>query len=330
MEQRSSRSLGLVLGTHIAPEHLVDAARTAERAGFGELWLAEDFFFPGGVASSATVLSATSRMQVCLGPVSVMARHPALLAMEVATLARLHPGRVRLSLALGAPTWLRQMGLMPTSPLRAMRECVGGVRRLLDGGRVSCQGDFFHFDDVALSYPQPVEIDLAVVGPKMLGLSGELADGSVLAVASSLDYVRWSARQIRMARDRTAATRPHRTTMFALYAVDPDRERARQAVRDAIAFYKSVSGRTASTDVYGISDQVVDMRSRGGAATIAREMPEEWLDDLAIAGTPDECVEKLRAYFDAGVDAITLVPCPVSEYRSSIGLTAEAVLPAFS
>src|SRR5437868_13868891 len=104
--------VGVVLGSHMPPERIVHTARRAEWLGFGELWFSEDCFFAGAFAGIAAALGTTQRLPVGLGIASAVTRHPALLAMECATLARLHPGRFFPGVGLGVPFWLQQMGLL--------------------------------------------------------------------------------------------------------------------------------------------------------------------------------------------------------------------------
>ena len=52
------RALGLVLGSAIAPSDLASAALLAEQGGFDEIWLAEDYFFTGGISGASLVLSS--------------------------------------------------------------------------------------------------------------------------------------------------------------------------------------------------------------------------------------------------------------------------------
>jgi alkanesulfonate monooxygenase SsuD/methylene tetrahydromethanopterin reductase-like flavin-dependent oxidoreductase (luciferase family) len=325
----TGRQVGLVLGSSVGPERLQGMARDADAMGFDELWLSEDFFFTGGVSSASIALAATERINVGLGVVSALVRHPALLAMELATMARAFPGRLQPGIGLGVPGWLRQMGLEPNSPLGAMRECVTAVRSLLAGERVTVEGRRFHFDQVVLTYPTtlPPQIRMGVIGPKMLELSGEIADGSIFSVAAGLDYVRWAREHIDAGRRKAGRSDPHGITVFALYSVDEDGDRARRALRPALAFYKAAGGANALTEVAGISEQVVDMKARGGADVIAREMPDSWVRDLTIGGTPDECAAQLRAFFDAGVDSVALFPVPADEADRIARLTAEEVLP---
>ena len=77
-------AIGVVMGSAIAPEQLVSGARTAESVGFDEIWLAEDYFFTGGISGATMGLDATEHIRVATGSVSAVVRHPAVLAMEIA------------------------------------------------------------------------------------------------------------------------------------------------------------------------------------------------------------------------------------------------------
>jgi alkanesulfonate monooxygenase SsuD/methylene tetrahydromethanopterin reductase-like flavin-dependent oxidoreductase (luciferase family) len=322
------KGIGLVLGSAIAPERVPGAAAAAEQNGFSELWLAEDFFFTGGISAATMALGATEHIQVGLGVVSAVVRHPALLAMEISTISRVHPGRLVAGIGLGVPGWIRQMDLHPPTTLGALRECVTGVKRLLRGEEITEQGRVFSFDRVRLTYPEEVAtpVRMGVLGPKMLRLSGEIADGSVLSVAASREYVAWARQQIDAGRSAAGRTDEHLVTMFALYSVDPDGEAARAAMREPLAFYKS-NGPSALTDVHGTSDQLKEILDRGGHEALLREMPESWIDDLTIAGTPEDCALKIRSYFEAGADSVALFPMPSDRVDDQVRLTGEAVLP---
>jgi alkanesulfonate monooxygenase SsuD/methylene tetrahydromethanopterin reductase-like flavin-dependent oxidoreductase (luciferase family) len=324
----SEGSIGLVLGSAVPPERLIAAARKAEAGGFDELWLAEDYFFTGGISAAAIALSATARMTVGLGIVSAVARHPAVLAMEVSTLSRVHPGRLIAGIGLGVPGWIRQMGLYPPSALGAMRECVTSVRRLLAGEELTAEGRTFTFDRVGLTYPEhaPTPIHMGVSGPKMLALSGEIADGTIMSVAASDAYVRFARERIEEGRRAGGRTDAHRITVFALYSVAADAAAARAAVREPLAFYKS-NGPNTLTDVHGSSELLADMIARGGYETIVAEMPDSWIDELTIAGTPDECAAKIRAFHAAGADSVALFPMPTDRVDDLVALTADEVLP---
>lgn len=325
----SGGSIGFVLGSAVSPQHLVKAARTAESAGFDELWMAEDFFFTGGISGAAIALGATDTISVGLGVVSAMVRHPALLAMEISTISGAHPGRFTAGIGLGVPVWIRQMGLHPRSPLAAMRGCVTSVRRLLRGETLDADGDLWEFHDVSLTYPEqgaPTPIHMGVSGPRMLALSGEIADGSVLSVTAGRAYVTWARKRIEEGRQKAGRVDDHRVTLFAIYSVDEDPAEARAAVRAPLAFYRSV-GVNALSDVYGISEELQELIDRGGYEAVRDGMPDQWIEDLTISGSPPQVAAEIASYLEMGVDCVALFPMPGDRAEMMIALTAEQVLP---
>jgi len=320
--------VGLVLGSHMPPGDIVATARSAEQLGFGELWFSEDCFFSGGMAGAAAALSATTDIPLGLGIVSASARHPAILAMELATLDVLFPGRIYGGIGHGVPAWLDQMGIMPPRALSALRQCVGAVRRLCDGEQVTEDGHY-RFDRIELAHPTATRVPLytGVVNEKGLRLSGEIADGTVLSTLSGTDYVRWARARIDEGRKTADRTDDHRLVTYALFSVDHDREVARRAVRESVAFYLSAMPDTALSRVPGIQDELTALLAEVGADGLADALPEQWISDLAVAGDPDECVQKLRALLDAGSDSVGLWLFPAPEAGRIAELAAREVLP---
>jgi 5,10-methylenetetrahydromethanopterin reductase len=321
--------VGLVLGSALEPERITQAAQLGEQHGFSELWFAEDYFFAGGISGATAALAATKRIPVGLGIVSAMVRHPSVLAMEIATMSRMYPGRVLPGIGLGVPYWLGQMGLYPKSQLTAMRECITSVRELLAGEELTRDGDYFQFDKVKLAHPpsEALPLSMGVIGPKMLELSGEIADGTVVSVLAAPEYVRWTRERIAAGAAKAGrdATKHHIAT-FVLYAADADGKKAKESLRDLTAFYLSAMPKSALTEVYGVGEELATMVS-GGPEQVAREMPASWLEDLVVAGTPDECAEKIGRYLDAGSDSVVLFPASAEGIEELVKFAAREVLP---
>jgi 5,10-methylenetetrahydromethanopterin reductase len=324
-------SVGLVLGGALPPEQIVESARLGEQLGFSELWVSERYFFTGGVSGAGAALAATERVPVGFSVVSAMVRHPAVLAMEVATLARMYPARVWPGIGLGVPAWVDQMGLMPRSPLGAIRECITSVRRLLDGETLDEKGVNFEFNEVRLTHPPPERTPLYIgaLGPKMLRLSGEIADGTVGSGLATTAYIRWAREQIAAGAEAAGCDGHHRVAVLAVYAVDRDGTRAKESLRPIVAFSLAAVPKSALTDIYGIGDELAEL-AKGGPERIQREMPDQWLEDLVVAGEPDECAEKIAALLDAGADSVAIAPGQVERTLDVVRLTAREVLPRIS
>ena len=324
-----SRPIGLVLGSEVPPEQVTPLVTQAEDGGFGEVWMAEDCFYSGGVSGSAVALGATRSIPVGIGVVSAVTRHPAVLAMEIATLARTFPGRLWPAVGLGVPGWLQQMGLNPASPLKAVRECMTLLRRLLDGEQTRSDG-IFSCEDIQLAYPphDPVPLRMGVAGPKMLQLSGEVSDGTLLSVMASPQYVAWAREQIALGAKRAeSGPRPHEITTFALCAVDEDSAAAKAAARAAVGFYLAAGGPNALTEAYGINDELRAMLETTGPSELHRDIPDEWVEDLAVAGDPDECAAKIERLIAAGSDQVALFPTPPERASRTVELLAREVIP---
>lgn len=136
MPTSPAASIGVVFGSLTPPAELSVGARLSENLGFARLWFSEDCFFTGGLSGMAQLLAATRSIPVGLGLASTQTRHPAILAMELAGLARMHPGRVSATVGLGNTHWLDQMGLRPRRALSSVLADMNSIRCLLEGQTV--------------------------------------------------------------------------------------------------------------------------------------------------------------------------------------------------
>lgn len=328
-----SAPVGLVVASTTAPEKIADTARLAEDLGFAELWIPEDYWCLGSVACLVRALSVTERIPVGVGVMSSLVRHPAVAAMEIASAERMFPGRVRPGLGLGLPPLVDQMGLRPRSQLGALREGVEIVRTLLSGAEVTAESEIFSAQGIKLAHPPDAvpPIYTGVLGPKMLRLSGRVADGTVVSAMASPAYLRWVRQRVDEGlAERTDGVTAHRLPTFAMYAVDPDPDKARAAVRPLVALYLThlVTSPLVTTNAFAAD--VADMCARGGpdaTALIAQEMPDEWLDELTIAGDPKSCAAGIERLHAAGADSVVLMPVASGDVEQTIRRTAAEVLP---
>src|SRR5262245_15879547 len=234
MDWRWTDSLGVALMGHGVPGRAVEWARAAEKAGVGSGWVREDYFRPGAYVPAAATAAVTERVAIGIGVVTPYTRHPALTAMETATLAAIAPGRVVLGLGSSNRRWVeQQMGIPFKTPLRGLRESVEIVRRLLDGERVTYTGEVFEVNDVALEAPPAWRgpIMLGGKGPRALALAAEVADGVHCSILASPAHVR------RVRASTSAARRDFKVIAYVPVAVSDDGALARRWVRPLVAPY---------------------------------------------------------------------------------------------
>jgi alkanesulfonate monooxygenase SsuD/methylene tetrahydromethanopterin reductase-like flavin-dependent oxidoreductase (luciferase family) len=152
----------------------------------------EDCFKESGIATAAAVLATTGRLRVAIGLLPVPLRNAALTAMEIATLARLFPGRLTVGIGHGVQDWMGQVGARVESPMTLLREYTVALHALLHGETVTTHGRYVRLDNVALDWPPAVVPPLLVGGirPRTVTLAGELADGVIIPGGNSPADVR--------------------------------------------------------------------------------------------------------------------------------------------
>lgn len=175
--------LGAIFLPSTPAERLRETAQAADAAGLEELWLWEDCFEHGGVATTAAALAWTQRLRVGIGVLPIPLRNPALTAMEIASLHHMFPGRVIVGVGHGVQDWMGQAGVRAESPMTLLSEYLAALRELVAGNTVTTQGRYVRLADVALHWPpaQPPPLHVGATGAKTLALAGRLGDGVVLS-----------------------------------------------------------------------------------------------------------------------------------------------------
>jgi 5,10-methylenetetrahydromethanopterin reductase len=313
----SGPSLGAVLLGEGTPGHAVERARAAERAGLDSLWFIEDYFQTGAFAVAGAAAAVTSRIALGLGVVNPYTRHPALLAMETATLAGIAPGRVVLGLGAGVRRWIEgQMAIAAPRPLAALGECVDVVRRLWAGQRVTHRGTAFSLDDVALEFKPDqaaLPIVLGVKGPRAVALAGTIADGVLCSIMSSPGHVRRVRGTVNAARARAGeggAGGPLPVLAYVPVAIDRDAEAARRSVRPLLARYLAhLHGQSILADAGVTEAETAAIRAaRAAGESGARAVTDAHVDAFALAGTPDQVRSRLETWREAGLDTPIALP----------------------
>jgi len=288
-------------GRRTAPD-VVATVVAAEAAGLDEVWLAEDYFERGAFALAGAVASATERITIGLGVINAWTRHPALIAMEVAALQELAPGRVVLGLGTGNRHWMSdRLGLPFAAPLSHLLEAADVVSTLLADGTVARQGRFFDVD-ASLAFRAPGldrPLTFGVKGPRALAAARERGADVVLPVGAGPEYVRWVREQVGPDRQISG---------YVIFLCDRDRRRARDRFRPTVAAYLGMHGDNAVTRCAGLDPDVArrfaEAWREGHPA--AELVDDAMLDRFAVIGDDDDCRHGLAALAEAGLDAAIL------------------------
>ncbi len=286
--------------------------------GYRSLWTVEatgtDAFSLLGAVSAVT-----PKLDLATGIVPIQVRTPPLAAMSAATLQALSPDAdVWLGVGVSAPGILRQHGApLPDRPIARMREYVALLRECLSGESVTFEGDFWSVKrfrlGVRLGERRP-KIVMAALGPQMLKLAGEVADG-VLLNYIPVGHVGPSIAQVRAGGD---------AKIFAyVHAAVGTLERSAQSARKDLFNYAMADGYANMFRAAGFANEVDELRARqserdrdGALAAISQEM----IQAIDFIGTQSEVTQFVRGYIDAGVEHPVLMPMPWGEDRMAVTL----------
>src|SRR3954447_167213 len=313
---------------------IVESARLAEAAGFESVW-ATEFYDRSATVSLAAMAQATERPGLGSAIAYAFGRTPVVLAAEARDLDELSGGR----LILGLGTGTRRMqtdwhGLDGEHPASRMEELVPLVRRLLrlHEGPVDHDGRFYrlHVHPTAQVAPPPraaLPIYLAGVNPRMIQAAGTVGDGLVGHPLFTPEYVREVARPaLERGAERAGRDKPVGIAGYLTCSVGEDRDAARQAARAVVAFNSTVKTYRVVHQLHGWATHAERIREAwmgGDFAKAVEAVPDEMLDTIAIAGTPDEVRERFAERWE-GVYKHTLLWPPAFQGPEGVRAVIEA------
>jgi alkanesulfonate monooxygenase SsuD/methylene tetrahydromethanopterin reductase-like flavin-dependent oxidoreductase (luciferase family) len=269
------------------------------------------------------------------GIVNVFSRTPAALSAAVATLDAHSEGRAILGLGVAHPGVVETFhGVDFDRPLARMHEYVDLVRRYLRGDGSGFEGAFFTPERTSFwdaFEPPRTEIPIynGALGPGNVRLTGQVADGWLPNLYPRPQFeqgLEWLA---------TGADRAGRdvadidVAMYVLTAVHDDESVARRAAAEHVAYYlrdiPGYYGRAA--EEAGLGDEVEAVRAAPTTEAGARAVSDEFLDLVAVVGTPDDARDRLAALREMGVD-LPIVRAPGGTDRAWVERTLETFAPS--
>jgi F420-dependent oxidoreductase-like protein len=308
-----------------AGKDAVEFAVEAEKLGLDVCWVAEAW---GADAPSPLgyLAARTERMLLGSGVIQVGTRSPVTIAQTAMTLAHLSGGRFLLGLGVSGPQVMEGLHGIPFGhPLGRMRETVEIVRRVCAGEKLSYAGRYHQIPldgskpmRVALP-PVSVPVYLATLSPRMLALTGEVADGwlgtSFIPEQAGAYFTHLDEGLARAGRTRADLDICQGAEITLVDEAELPRTLASR--KSELAFSLGGMG-SATVNFYN------DAYSRQGWADVAARVRDRWqagdrdgaaalvTDEMVLAttliGTEDMVRARLRTWRDAGVDTVRLYP----------------------
>jgi F420-dependent oxidoreductase-like protein len=270
---------------------VIEAVREVAEAGVRRAWVPQVF---GIEALTAIAVAGREVPDIELGTavVPTYPRHPLILAGQALTTSAALGGDGRLHLGIGLSHQLvieGMLGMAFEKPAVHMREYLSALRPALDGQPVDVQGETLRattlMGPIKVDDAGPVPILVAALGPALLRVAGELADGTLTWMAAPEVIGERIAPSITAAAEAAARPRP-RVGVGLPVSVTNDVERALERSDSTYAIYGTLPSYKRLLDEAGLD---------GPAGVV-------------IAGDEDEVARRIRALADVGATEFLAAP----------------------
>ncbi|MGH2662427.1 MAG: LLM class flavin-dependent oxidoreductase [Actinomycetota bacterium] len=295
----------------------VERVRLAESLGYDSVWVThiaarEPLQLLGHYAHH------TERIGLGTGVVPIVLRHPALMAMEAATLDEVSRGRLRLGIGVSHKVTVEGWyGQTIDDPVGRMREYATIVRDILERGRTELEGNHYTARFGFMGYGSPrqgIPILLAALGPNMLRLAAEVADGVILWMCNPA-YIRETVRPVLL---EALAEHGRDPNTFEVVAAVPvglteNAEAARDVFRSRAFPYTQLPFYRKAIAAGGHQEDLGMVDGGGGVS-------DAFVDDYAGIGDPASVRAKIEEYRAAGVTLPSIGP--LGRHPGSLGVEA--------
>ena len=313
------RRLAYSLGSLLSINEVLECSRKLneikpEVMWIPETWGMESFSILGLAAKENTFSKIGSSI------INIYSRSPSLIAMGAATLDTISNKRLILGLGTSSVPIVEDFhGQKFASPVQRMKEYVEIIRLALTGEKISYNGEIFSLKDFSLLVKPPrkeIPIYLAAINQKMLELTWNIADGVIFYLRPKVE--------LKQTIEKMQAQRKIDTSLQIITCIDNDGEKARNRAKKTLSFYIAVGKIYREfLELNGYSDTVHEIYNeynKTGLKKLDELVPDKILDDLCIAGTPDDGIKKLQTFRDAGIDLPIIQFNPIGDTKESFEL----------
>ena len=304
----------------IAFREMGDVAQRADDLGWDRIYTSESL--TDTLTIDMYLAARTQRLVIASGVALIYYRHPLITAQAATTISDVSGGRFILGLGLGHQPRNHAMGVGFGKPLAGMREYVRTLRGLISGDNVYPGLPLQTYEGVPLGIKRPqhrLPIAIAAVGPKMIELAGEVADGIQLYLAP-ISRMRAVRKGIARGAARAGRDPADIEVKLAIHLLlSNDLARAREKARRVLTYWAGLPSYNASIAAAGFKTEAALIREAflaGDQDAMCAAMSDAFLDEFAVLGPAGRCRDRIAALRDAGVDVPIMQIDPVEPGES--------------
>ncbi len=240
-------------GTRATLDDVIGVAKRAEAAGLDNVWLANIFSFDA-ISTLALIGRETERIGLGTAVTPTYPRHPTAIAQQAMTTQAACGGRFTLGIGLSHKIVIEDMlGFSYDKPARHMREYLSVLMPLVKGEATNFEGEEYRVRGVTMDIPGSENLDVVVaaLGPVMLKIAGELADGTNTWMVGPKTMETHIIERLSKAADAAGRPQPKVVGGYPLILTNkPDEARAK--IAEQLTIYGQLPSYRAMLDIEGV------------------------------------------------------------------------------
>jgi 5,10-methylenetetrahydromethanopterin reductase len=292
---------------------MIRLAKLSEKLGFSHIWIGDShLIWREAYVNMAAAALNTSKVKIGTGVTNPLTRHPSVVASAYATLEELAPRRFIVGIGLGDSS-VETMGMKPAR-LDFFEKTIQQIRALLAGEEVELETGKIH-----LKHPckKKIPIYIAASGPKMLELSGRIADGIIVLVGVADEYLRQAKEKIEAGAKAAGRKLSDINLVLWVPCAVSDKAPAKDAVKAHVArvvahplpYVLDPKEQKVLEEIRRTYDYYHHMEQEANHAEV---IPDWLVDKFAIAGTVSECRAQVKRIKKSGIQQIAIIPYSAS------------------
>ena len=315
----SNIRLSYSLGSLLTIEQILTCSKKLNQFRPDTVWIPETWGMENfSILSLASKENTFSKIGSSI--INIYSRSPSLIAMGAATIDTISNRRLVLGLGTSSQPLIEDFhGDKFERPLKRMEECVEIMRLILSGKLLNYDGEIFSLKNFSLLIKPPrntIPIYLAAVNEKMVELTWKIADGVIF-------YLRPKS-EIKSTLAKMQKQKNIDTSLQIITCVNDDSEKAMTRAKKTLAFYISV-GKIyreflASNGFENETKNIFEEYKKTDLVNNYELVPESMVNELCIAGTPNECRNQLKQFRETGIDLPIIQFNPIDNVEDSFDL----------
>lgn len=326
----------------VGPNSLIKAAQSLERNNFDSVWAADHLLMlPRGTVSEAwSILSALTQVTESIELGSCVSdphrKNPAVFAQILATVDRLSNGRINLGIGPGESMSLKPLNIDCEKPVTKTVETIEIIRRLLSGERFSFNGEFWNLENTFLQIEpekDKIPIYFGANGPKTRQITGKMAEGWI-PMGENVELYEEHIKDVKEGAKKEGRDLEDIDKALYIYtAVAEDRDDAKEALKPHRPYITHINKiKEAGYDIDVPEADYFRMEATKEAEEKFQEMgkniPLEIAAEFSIAGTLEDCIEKIERYIEAGVNHFILINVG-PDVQKTVKMYGDQIIPYF-